>query len=499
MFRHRSLFTLLLLGSAGLFAPQAVAQQDTPPAPTEEVPTIAEAQALIGQQEWQQASVAFAKIVIDQPDNALAWQLLGYCLHANGDLDRALRVHQKAAEFEQTRAIATYNVACVHALQGRTDAAFEALFQAYEAGFRDANQYGSDADLRSLHEDPRWKELGAMLTGGVTRSTSENENGRVVEEVVVLEDALVQRDLGTAIKLAKLPAERRFDFWLGDWDLYVEGEKVGEWTIKQQLDGTVIQQVGPEGMTIVNFEPNTKKWHMTWVSKQGHHDVLVGGLEGDRMVMHQKIVREEPGAIGRWIMQSVHSDYWEADWQLSRDGGKSWDSEFLVSCWRRASDQAQAASSKAKADAGDAARYDFLLGDFDVKFKAMMPDQTWVEGEGTSMAKRKDDGSIVEKQMLKASDGTVWEGVTTRVADGSTYAVNWTSADGATSVDSKSVREGKKIVEITVGEDTYGPFRDKIYYTDISKSGYSVWLDRTYTESGTEIEGLYRAWFTRKK
>ena len=116
-----------------------------------------------------------------------------------------------------------------------------------------------------------------------------------------------------------------------------------------------------------------------------------------------------------------------------------------------------------------------------------------------SSAKRKDDGTVVEKQMLKASDGTVWEGVTTRVADGSTYAVNWKSMDGSVSVDSKSVREGKKIVEITVGEDNYGPFRDKIYYTDISKSGYSVWLDRTYTESGTEIEGLYRAWFTRKK
>ena len=37
----------------------------------------------------------------------------------------------------------------------------------------------------------------------------------------------------------------------------------------------------------------------------------------------------------------------------------------------------------------------------------------------------------------------------------------------------------------------------ELFHTLIGR-GYSVWLDRYYTESGTTIEGLYRARYSRK-
>lgn len=472
-----------------------------------------EAGALLGAQDWQAASVAYAKIVIAQPDNGQAWQLLGYSLHANGDLDRAIRVHMKAATYPAVRPIALYNVACVHALQGRADQAFEYLDQAVAAGFNDPAQFAGDSDLNSLHDDARWAHLGRVLSGEVTVRIGVKPEVVITEEKIVEEPIIqdvevgeesVQRDLGMAIGLAKLAPEARMDFWLGEWDVYFEGQKISEWKVVKELNGKLIRQSCPEYMTLANFEPTTKKWHMSWVSNEGHHDVLVGGLEGkNKMIMHQAVVRDTPGAIGRWIMKSVHSDYFMAEWQLSMDKGKNWESHSTMELWRKSKGQAVSASARGTTTeeihthASD--RYDFLVGEFNVEFKAMLPDQTWTAGKGTSSAKRGDDGTLFETQKLVQEDGTVWEGVTKRShASGEQYAVNWTSIDGSVSVDSKSVREGKKVVEISIGEDEYGSFRDKLYFTDISQKGYSVWLDRVYSDSGTTIEGLYRATFMRK-
>ena len=503
MIRRPSLLTLLLLGTASLVAPTASAQQDTPPAPqpAADVPSMQEAGALIQQQDWQAASVAYAKIVLDQPENGQAWQLLGYCLHANGDLDRALRVHLKAATFTAVRPVALYNVACVHALQGRTDQAFDFLRQSMDAGFNDPNQYGSDPDLRSLHSDPRWEVLGAELRGEVIEEVVESSEPAFdsaewtqPEEAV---DAAAKKKRGQALALASMTADQRFDFWVGEWDVYMGEEKVTEWKVAKELDGKVIRQTGPYSMTVVNFEPTTKKWHMTWMSTEGHHDVLTGGLEGDAMVMHQKIVREAPGSIGRWVIQDIRKNYFTTDWQLSADKGKTWNSESQMTFWRKGA----AVEASAPRGLPGLERYDFLVGEFEVEFKAMTPDQNWVEGKGTSKAKIKDDGSIVETMKLTLEDGTVWEGITARKADSASghFSVVWEAKDGSMRVESKSAREGDKIVEISVGEDQHGAFRDKMYFTDISDAGYSVWLDRVYTESGTTIEGLYRGTYRRVK
>ena len=480
MIRRPSLLTLLLLGTASLVAPTASAQQDNPPAPqpAADVPSMQEAGALLDQQDWQAASVAYAKIVLDQPENGLAWQLLGYSLHANGDLDRALRVHQKTATFPAVRPIALYNVACVHALQGRTDQAFDFLRQSMEAGFNDPNQYGSDPDLRSLHSDPRWEELGAQLRGEVTDDASMKKRGRTVA-------------------LASMAADQRFDFWVGEWDVYMGEQKVTEWKVAKELEGKVIRQTGPNSMTVVNYNPTTKKWHMTWMSTEGHHDVLTGGLEGNAMVMHQKVVREAPGSIGRWVIKDIRKNAFTTDWQLSSDNGKTWSSESQMTCWRRGT----AVEASAPNGLPGFERYDFLVGEFEVEFKAMTPDQNWVTGKGTSKAKLKDDGSIVETTKLTLEDGTVWEGITARKSDSSTghISVVWEAMDGSMRVESKSAREGNKVVEISVGEDQNGAFRDKMYFTDVTEAGYSAWLDRVYTESGTTIEGLYRGTYRRVK
>ena len=49
-----------------------------------------------------------------------------------------------------------YSLACCHALAGNRDAAFDQLRTARVRGYRDLDGAKTDADLASLHDDPRW-------------------------------------------------------------------------------------------------------------------------------------------------------------------------------------------------------------------------------------------------------------------------------------------------------------------------------------------------------
>lgn len=140
---------LIRASALGLFllTPSALAQDETP--------DLQRARELIAAQDFGGAADVLDALTRAEPDNARAWYLLGTCLHSIGDLEGALAMHTKAAGFEVTRAGASYNAACVHALQGRADAAFDWLKKARAAGFKNAQKVKTDSDLETLREDPR--------------------------------------------------------------------------------------------------------------------------------------------------------------------------------------------------------------------------------------------------------------------------------------------------------------------------------------------------------
>jgi tetratricopeptide (TPR) repeat protein len=80
-----------------------------------------------------------------------------------------LKQYTKAADFYD-KALANangkfvnndwYNAACIYALSGNREKAFHVLDElALSPRFRDGKSLVADADLGSLHEDPRWKEI----------------------------------------------------------------------------------------------------------------------------------------------------------------------------------------------------------------------------------------------------------------------------------------------------------------------------------------------------
>jgi Flp pilus assembly protein TadD len=58
--------------------------------------------------------------------------------------------------------ITLYNLACVTALAGRRNDAFNYLFRAIQSGFDDVKDLREDDDLKSLRKDPRFAQAVAQ-------------------------------------------------------------------------------------------------------------------------------------------------------------------------------------------------------------------------------------------------------------------------------------------------------------------------------------------------
>ncbi len=118
-----------------------------------------QAQTLVDEGKWTDAAAVFEAIVEIDGNDAKSWHMLGYTLHAAGDLDQALEAHKKAAKFEEVAQVATYNIACVYALQGDKDQAFAYLGKALDAGWDGIDHMATDPDMDNLRDDPRYKKI----------------------------------------------------------------------------------------------------------------------------------------------------------------------------------------------------------------------------------------------------------------------------------------------------------------------------------------------------
>ncbi len=119
--------------------------------------TLRDARARLQAQDYAAAAEILGELTSSTPDNATAWALLGFALHAQGKLDQAIVAHLRAAEFEQTAPRAMYNAGLAYALKGDADEAFKWLGGAQATGKLDMTQIGLDPDAESLRDDPRYR------------------------------------------------------------------------------------------------------------------------------------------------------------------------------------------------------------------------------------------------------------------------------------------------------------------------------------------------------
>jgi Flp pilus assembly protein TadD len=92
------------------------------------------------------------------PDAGRAWFNLGYATLRAGSIDRARVAFNRSLDLGFKRATSMYNLACVEAIAGNRDAAFDWLHESEKAGGRFDGMH-HDEDLDNIRDDPRFEEL----------------------------------------------------------------------------------------------------------------------------------------------------------------------------------------------------------------------------------------------------------------------------------------------------------------------------------------------------
>ena len=130
------------------------------------------------------------------------------------------------------------------------------------------------------------------------------------------------------------PESKQFDFWIGDWDVYVPTGKLAGTNRIDKLYGCVIHEswksANVEGQSFNAYDADRGVWHQTWVDSGGTLLLLEGGFRDGSMTMSDRHV------TGKKDAQQLNEITWtpNADgsvrqhWRVSEDGGKTWKTSF---------------------------------------------------------------------------------------------------------------------------------------------------------------------------
>lgn len=280
--------------------------------------TIDEARALLRAQKLEEAAPAFAAIAEREPENGLAWYLLGYTNHTLGRYEAAITAYEKAEALSFNPPGTPYNIACSYALLGDTDQAIAYLEKAAAAGFSSLANLDGDTDLASVRDDGRYAAIRAQIE--------------------------------KASKPCDGEAFRRFDFWVGEWNVTNNGQFVGTNTIERISNGCALLESwvdgnGVPGHSINFYDPHADRWKQTWVGGGGLILEFVEVDEADYGGASMRFVATTHDAQGTASLQRM--SFWVNDdssvrqlFESSSDEGATWTTSFDGRYVRK--DQAQA-------------------------------------------------------------------------------------------------------------------------------------------------------------
>jgi hypothetical protein len=124
------------------------------------------------------------------------------------------------------------------------------------------------------------------------------------------------------------------DFWLCDWDVYADGQKVAESSIQRLAGSCAIlesyaQADGYSGKSINFYDPALRTWRQTWVDGIGTVSEFTGQLKDGAMLLEGRTHTRD----GKEILRKMRLDATEPGRvrqysERSGDGGRSWSTAY---------------------------------------------------------------------------------------------------------------------------------------------------------------------------
>ncbi len=250
------------------------------------------------------ALFAFSLAAQEAALDANGWEQRGMAQMKDGQYKNAAVSFQKALDQGYPPA-GRYNLACALARLGEKDRAIEILTAMTNNGA--VIPIATDADLESLHGDPRFEKLV--------------ESARAAAEPCKHPD--------------RFPEYRRLDFWIGNWDVFdPSGKKVGESHVDLILKDCVIFEnwtgtAGGSGKSFNMYNSASHKWEQFWVADSGNTNHFIGEATDSEM----RYVFERQLPDGRTLTRHMNFTKLPAGKvrqfsERSLDGGKTWYTEY---------------------------------------------------------------------------------------------------------------------------------------------------------------------------
>lgn len=125
------------------------------------------------------------------------------------------------------------------------------------------------------------------------------------------------------------PEHRQFDFWLGQWNITTPSQPPGSSPIPSDITlepgGCAVFENfnNGRGRSINVYDPADAMWHQTFVFANGQILVLVGGLDGEAMVLSRSLPGTPAGSFDRWTWTQLSGGRVRQLQEVSTDGGQT--------------------------------------------------------------------------------------------------------------------------------------------------------------------------------
>lgn len=180
--------------------------------------------------------------------------------------------------------------------------------------------------------DLRVHVLGGASTWETLAQSTTDSGGNEASGAITTAGIYGVRWLGprSACSSAK---DGQFDFWLGTWDYHEGNLPPATNEITKEGSGCLIEEhyqdpTGVQGRSVSLVSRQDGLWHQTYIDSRGGRIVLVGSLEGKRMVLDQS-------ATDRTTWDPLDADTVRYFAERTSDGGQTWSLVLDASYTRR--------------------------------------------------------------------------------------------------------------------------------------------------------------------
>lgn len=259
--------------------------------------------------DWSNAEKLYKQLLKDTSTNSLEWQRLGFACYNLGKPDEALMNFKKAEAANPSAMMQPYlysRMAKAYSLKNDQKKLLEYLDKAVNAGYLNLPELDTAKEFLSLRNDTKFA-------------------------------ALRTRVYNILYPCYTNPHAREFDFWAGEWNVYVTGTKnlAGHSLVQIISGGCALLENwdGPNstGKSINFIDPNTNKWKQSWSgSYTNGNQEFTNGEYKDSAMHFEYETKDAKGnkLIGRFIFYNQGPKQVRQFNEISKDEGKTWTTSY---------------------------------------------------------------------------------------------------------------------------------------------------------------------------